>query len=201
MRIKNEAQKECYDAAEIHLTKSPELLMLPCDGFFFVLSRVAYRAVHVRRRTNTNERRTHKKERKTSWNHFMSEAFCVAFPSPENFEFLFEAKPGWNLIHFNETKHTKIFTFTHNQSLRHIYFQWYKVEKNIKVTKKNIKSFNIQLVFHLHFFSCGLTKRKEEKNVFRVLLHLKTEFDHRALRIWFFHISYGEGVISLVYGF
>lgn len=56
MRIKNEAQKEWYDAAEIHLTKSPELLMLPCDGFFFVLSRLAYRAVHVRRRTNTTAR-------------------------------------------------------------------------------------------------------------------------------------------------
>lgn len=79
-----------------------------------------------------------------------------------------------------QRKNFHIHTHPHNhhRHRRHIYFQWYKVEKNIKVTKR-------ALTYNLFFMWAD----EEEKNVFETWLHLKAEFDHRALRIWFFFFS------------
>lgn len=107
----------------------------------------------------------------------VDDAFVIAFPeslvlaTEKNiYEFLFKrgnvstknnkASSKLNTLQATEAKHTKNFHIHtpphnrhHHRHRRHIYFQWYKVEKNIKVTtKKNEKSFNIQLVFHQHCF-------------------------------------------------
>lgn len=97
------------------------------------------------------------------------------------------AEPGRSLIHLTCEAQKFLHTHTHHHiHRRQIFFQWYKVEKNIKVTKKKRA-----LTYNL--FSSTLfmwADERREKKCFRFLVHLKSEFDHQAYsRIWYFFIS------------